>query len=123
LVDLANPHIDEDATRRSRPVRHWPKSGRIYRRRRLRTLLALGSIGVLVWLVVSIGSALTNPALGGSPSARVAAWAREHGGASIVNWAENEWYSHHRPPVGGRPHRASTQTGDMPFTISIISSD
>ena len=33
--------------------------------------------------------------------ARAAEWFREHGGASIVVWAENEWYSHHQPKVGG----------------------
>ena len=33
--------------------------------------------------------------------ARAAEWFREHGGASIVVWAENAWYSHHQPKVGG----------------------
>jgi hypothetical protein len=55
----------------------------------------------LVWLTISLGGALTNPALGSSMSARFAEWFREHGGASVVNWAENEWYSHHQPKVGG----------------------
>jgi len=32
---------------------------------------------------------------------RFAEWARGHGASSIVNWVENEWYSHHPPPVGG----------------------
>ena len=54
-----------------------------------------------LWLAVSLGSALTNPALGSSMGARAAEWLREHGGASIVVWAENEWYSHHQPKVGG----------------------
>jgi hypothetical protein len=58
---------------------------------------------LLVWLAVSLGSALTDQALGNSASARFAEWAREHGASGIVNWAENEWYSHHPPPVGGRP--------------------
>jgi hypothetical protein len=61
----------------------------------------------LIWLTISLGGALTNPALGSSPSPRFAEWAREHGGASIVNWVENEWYSHHPPPVGGRPPKGS----------------
>ena len=73
----------------------------------MRTLLALGVIGVLVWLAISVGGALTNPALGSSPGARLAEWARENGGARIVNWAENEWYGHHRPPVGGTPPKGS----------------
>ena len=54
-----------------------------------------------LWLAISLGSALTNPALGSSMGARAAEWFREHGGATIVNWAENEWYSHHQPKVGG----------------------
>ena len=56
----------------------------------------------LLWLAISIGSALTNPALGTSSGARLAEWFREHGGASIVVWAENQWYSHHQPKVGGK---------------------
>ncbi len=56
---------------------------------------------LLIWLAVSLGSALTNPALGSSAGSRLAEWFREHGGASIVNWAENEWYSRHQPKVGG----------------------
>ncbi len=42
-----------------------------------------------------------NPALGNSTGARAAEWLREHGGASIVVWAENQWYSHHQPKIGG----------------------
>jgi len=58
-----------------------------------------------VW--VSLGSALTNPSLGSSVGARGAEWFREHGGSSVVNRAENVWYSHHPPPVGGTPAKAS----------------
>ncbi len=58
-----------------------------------------------VW--VSLGSALTNPSLGGSAGARAAEWFRGHGGSSIVNWVENVWYSHHPPPVGGTPAKGS----------------
>jgi hypothetical protein len=57
--------------------------------------------GFLLWLAISLGGALTDPSLGGSVGARFAEWARGHGAASIVNWAENEWYSHHQPKVGG----------------------
>ncbi len=62
---------------------------------------------MLIWLTISLGSALTNPAMGSSLSPRFAEWAREHGGASIVNWVENEWYSHHAPRVGGQPPKGS----------------
>ncbi|HVB71324.1 MAG TPA: phosphodiester glycosidase family protein [Acidimicrobiales bacterium] len=57
----------------------------------------------VVWLAFSLGGALLNPALGSSLGARLAEWARSHGAASVVNWAENQWYSHHPPPVGGTP--------------------
>ena len=55
---------------------------------------------IVIWTGVSLGGALPNPALGSSFASRFAEWAREHGGASIVNWVENEWYSHHPPPSG-----------------------
>lgn len=58
---------------------------------------------LLIWLAVSLGGALTDPALGSSLSSRFAEWAREHGTSGIVNWVESEWYSHHPPPVGGKP--------------------
>jgi hypothetical protein len=56
---------------------------------------------------VSLGSALTNPSLGNSVSARFAEWARNHGASPIVNWAENAWYSSHPPPVGGTPAKGA----------------
>jgi hypothetical protein len=54
-----------------------------------------------IW--VSLGSALTNPALGFGIGARGAEWVRDHGGGAIVTSIENWWYSLHPPPVGGRP--------------------
>ena len=54
-----------------------------------------------IW--ASLGSALNNQALGLSVSARFAEWLRDNGAGSVVNSAENWWYSHHQPPVGGRP--------------------
>lgn len=73
-----------------------------YRRRRLKVGVGLGLVALLLWLAISLGGALTNPALGSSLTSRAAEWAREHGGASVVNWIENEWYSHHPPKVGGK---------------------
>ena len=54
-----------------------------------------------IWL--SLGKALADPGLGTSVAARGAEWFRGHGGSGIVDWAENLWYSHHQPPVGGNP--------------------
>ena len=106
---------------------HWPswKSHRVYvrdrkQRRRLlrrsrrtwagRHPVATGALAALVLLTplwVSLGGALTNPALGLSVPARFAEWLRDNGGGSLVNTAENWWYSHHQPPVGGRPLAAA----------------
>jgi hypothetical protein len=73
----------------------------MYWRRRVLTVLALAFLVIFTWLAFSLGGALLNPALGSSLGSRFAEWGRTHGGASIVNWVENEWYSHHPPPVGG----------------------
>ncbi len=78
----------------------WSRS-RLHRRRRVLAVVGAVLAALLIWLAVSLGGALTNPALGSSAGSRLAEWFREHGGASIVNWAENEWYSHHQPKVGG----------------------
>ena len=54
-----------------------------------------------VW--ISLGSALTNPALGFTMSARAAEWSRDHGFGGVITWAENLYYSNHVPPKGGKP--------------------
>jgi len=68
--------------------------------------VAAGILAVIVLLTpvwISLGTALTNPALGLSTSARLAEWLRDNGAGSLVNSVENWWYSHHAPPVGGVP--------------------
>jgi len=95
--ELAEAVPEQPATRRR--VR-WSRA-RVHRRRRIAAAAALLLSILLVWLAVSLGGALTNPALGSSAGARLAEWFRGHGGASVVNWAENEWYSHHQPKIGG----------------------
>jgi hypothetical protein len=99
--------LDERPVRAPTPRRSSNRRRRtreqIIRRRRVFAVVLL-AIGIFViWLAISLGSALTNPALGTSFSSRFAEWARENGGGSIVNWVEKEWYSHHQPPVGGKP--------------------
>jgi hypothetical protein len=76
---------------------------------------------VLVLVVVlltpvwwSLGSSLSNPGLGTTVSARFAEWLRGHGGGSIVTWAENTWYSHHPPPVGGKPVKGAIPVPSHP---------
>jgi hypothetical protein len=75
----------------------------LYRRRRVKVGIGLAVLGVVITVSVSLLSALTNPALGSSLGSRLAEWARGHGASGIVNWAENQWYSHHPPQVGGKP--------------------
>jgi hypothetical protein len=72
--------------------------------------VATGALAVIVLLTpvwISLGNALADPGLGTSVAARGAEWFRGHGGSGIVNWAENLWYSHHPPPVGGKPAQSA----------------
>lgn len=78
------------------------RTGRWVRRHKKISVLILVMLAALpIW--VSAGTALTDQSLGSSVSVRFAEWLRDHGGGPIVNWAENVWYSHHPPPVGGAP--------------------
>jgi len=70
----------------------------------------------------SLGSALTDPGMGTSVAGRLAEWVRQHGGASVVVWAENTWYSHHPPPVGGKPAKGAIPSVKAPPTTSTGSS-
>jgi hypothetical protein len=105
---MLSPPIEDDLDvefERPKPTSHrksrWSRSREHRRRRRVFAVIGIVLAACLIWLAVSIGGALTNPALGSSASSRLAEWFRGHGGASIVNWAENEWYSHHQPKIGG----------------------
>ncbi len=80
--------------------RRWVRRHRV-----LSVLLVVVVLLTPVWW--SLGSSLTNPGLGTTVSARFAEWVRGHGGSSFVNWAENTWYSHHPPPVGGKPAKGA----------------
>ncbi len=79
-----------------RARRTWPG-------RHPKTSVAVVVLALLTPVWISLGSALANPALGFSLSARGAEWLRDHGGGSVVTSVENWWYSHHPPRVGGRP--------------------
>jgi len=104
----------EGAQAVARP-RHEKRSSRRSRRRarRLARRWWFGRHPVLAGLIVvilaltpvwvSIGETVSNPAYGSSVVSRFAEWVREHGGNSIVISIENLWYSHHQPPVGGKP--------------------
>ena len=96
-------------TRARRAVR-W------FLRHRVVAVIAVLVLGLSPW-EASFASAMTG-AGAASLSARAAEWARDHGGASLVNWIENTWYSHHQPPKGGRPPKgaipAATARGTTP---------
>lgn len=93
----------------SPPVASMPLGSRLWRWMRAHKIrTALVALLILLSPVLwSMGSALTNPAMGSSLPGRLAEWAREHGGGSLVVWAENLWYSHHAPPVGGKPAKGA----------------
>ena len=104
--------LGPDALRRS-----WKRGSN--RRRRLKMGVGLGLVALLLWLAFSLGGALINPALGSSLTSRAAEWARGHGGASAVNWIENEWYSHHPPKVGGKlPAGAIRPAHSIPVPVA-----
>ncbi|MHB8593937.1 MAG: hypothetical protein ACYDB3_06325, partial [Acidimicrobiales bacterium] len=81
------------------------------------TSVAVGLLAALSPVGWSLGSALINPALGTSLAARGAEWMRGHGGSRFVVDLENLWYSHHPPPVGGKPPK-----GAIPSTTSALPS-
>ena len=96
----------------SRPTarRQHARKGGVYRRRRILAVCGVVLVAFLIWLAISLGSALTNPTYGSSMSARFAEWARQNGGATITNKVENFWYSHHAPKVGGTVPRGAIRT-------------
>jgi hypothetical protein len=111
LYDQDLPLVDEDPDldgEEEDPLlpTNVPTVGGWVRRHKIRSaLLVLLVLLTPVWW--SLGSALTNPGMGTTLPGRLAEWFREHGGASIVVWAENNWYSHHPPPVGGKPAKGA----------------
>jgi hypothetical protein len=73
----------------------------VYRRRRVLATLAVLVAVFVLWVVISLGMAVSNPSYGTSIAGRAAEWARRNGGATLVVKVENFWYSHHAPKVGG----------------------
>jgi hypothetical protein len=127
---MLSPPIEDDLDvelDRPKPASHrrsrWSRSPKHRRRRRVLAVIGVVLAACLIWLAVSLGGALTNPALGSSAGARLAEWFREHGAAPVVNWVENEWYSHHQPKIGGALpkgtiHKPKTAT-TLPATATV----
>src|SRR4029077_11490896 len=79
-----------------------PKRGRIRRFFRLRTVRVILALIVVFacWVAFSVGQALTAPG-GGSTSAKLAEWARDHYLGPVVTFGE--WISYNPPKPGGKP--------------------
>lgn len=115
-VSQRAPHPKRRRDRRVQ-TRRYRRTRRRSMRSNRRTVIGrhpYRSVAVVVVLAlapiwISLGSALGNPGLGSSIPARFAEWARENHAGPVVVWAENLWYSHHQPAVGGRP-----QSGAIP---------
>jgi hypothetical protein len=90
------------------------RRGRLRRRLRNRVVrVALVLVMVLfTWVSFSVGQALTAPG-GGSASARLAEWARDHYLGPVVTFGE--WLTYNPPAVGGKPGFALTAPpGSLP---------
>ena len=72
---------------------------RFFRLRTVRVILALIAVFCL-WVAFSVGQALTAPG-GGSTSAKLAEWARDHYLGPVVTFGE--WISYNPPKAGGKP--------------------
>jgi hypothetical protein len=80
-----------------RRIRRSPR--RFLRRRTVRVIGAL--LGAfLIWVGFSVGQALVAPG-GGSASAKLAEWARDHYLGPVVTFGE--WVTYQPPKVGGKP--------------------
>ena len=110
LVSGTAPWPDGPGRHRGRPDRGRPdgpgpgrrRRGRIRRFFRLRTVrVILALIAVFCcWAAFSVGQALTAPG-GGSTSAKLAEWARDHYLGPVVTFGE--WISYNPPKTGGKP--------------------
>ncbi len=72
---------------------------RFFRLRTVRVILALIAVFCL-WVAFSVGQALAAPG-GGSTSAKLAEWARDHYLGPVVTFGE--WISYNPPKTGGKP--------------------
>ena len=72
------------------------------RRKIIRRVIAAGLLVFMVTAGWSYYRALSAP--GTDPwTVRSVEWLKDHGLNGAVNWVEHWWYTHHPPPVGGKP--------------------
>jgi len=93
------------------------QSNAVYWRRRIILTLVVGLVGLLGYLGVTLGMALTNQSYGVSASARIAEWGRDHWLGGVVTWAEAEYYKLNPPKKGGRPTLQAFGSGPTEFKI------
>src|SRR5437588_81623 len=104
MTDLSTTRPHEQAQRHPPPPGQPPgrdRRGRL-RRHPVRTAVLVVLVASLGLAGSSYGHALAAPG-SDSVGARSVEWVRQHGGSSLVNWIERQWYSHHQPPKGGSP--------------------
>jgi Phosphodiester glycosidase len=79
-----------------------PRKRRVRRFLRRPTVRVIGALvgAFLIWVCFSIGQALVAPS-GGSASAKLAEWARDHYLGPVVTFGE--WLTYQPPKVGGKP--------------------
>jgi hypothetical protein len=85
--------------RRQRQRQNAGRIRRFFRLRTVRVILALLAV-FFCWVAFSVGQALTAPG-GGSVSAKLAEWARDHYLGPVVTFGE--WISYSPPKAGGTP--------------------
>ena len=84
---------------------------RFFRLRTVRVILALIVVFCL-WVAFSVGQALAAPG-GGSTSAKLAEWARDHYLGPVVTFGE--WISYSPPKTGGKPgFSLAAPSGEVP---------
>jgi hypothetical protein len=105
------------------PRRRWLPA------RPLPRVVAAALLVLVLWLVFSIGAALTRPGADSS-SARLAEWARDHHLGSVVTWLEKKQYAANQPPQGGNPAggiplaqgdgSGSSMSADSPSALPVL---
>lgn len=77
-------------------------SGRRIRPHYFRISILLAGVVLFSTVAWSFGTAIASQG-GGTFGVKTVEWVRGHGGATLVAWAENVWYSNNKPKVGGAP--------------------
>jgi len=107
-ADQPEPPAGQPEGEQCQPGRHGQQGQRRPRKRRVRRFLRRRTVRVigallgafLIWVGFSVGQAVAAPG-GGSASAKLAEWARDHYLGPVVTFGE--WVTYQPPKVGGKP--------------------